>query len=243
MNKQFEYITSVGSVRGRAIHADISIDINNGTVTPITSVFGKGFTPDYPVKTAEISKTISADAAKVSQHSITVVEFKTGAFNAPAAQRQAVRYAFGIHRVSPRATIHIIVIGIDANKTIEVSMTSDEMIESYVADNANRIAADKANNPTTTTVSVNAICKVINIDSTSFCRMMRGDMKAPHAYMFGDDYVPFKVGHRWAISRDRILTIVEYYGVVMGGKYPIASKRAIEIMHVGIDAFVEKHFC
>ena len=247
MNNQFEYITSVGSERGKAVHAQISTDIKNGTVTPITSVFGSGFTADYPVKTAAISTTIEADAVKISEDSITVVEFKTGTFNVAAAKRQAVMYAFGIHRVTPRDFIHIIIIGVDANKIVRVDMTSDDMIKSYVADNANRVAVDKVNNPSTVTISARAMAKVIGVSHSSIGRTIRDTSSKTHIKVFVDTGAPVKVNSdsgqfNYAFTRDHIFNMVMFYGVYSSHRNATAQAAVVEVAANGIDAFISAHF-
>ena len=246
MNKQFEYITSIVSDRGKRIHAQISIDIKNGTVTPITSVFGSGYTGDYPVKTAANSKSIEADAVKLSEDSITVVEFKTGKFNIAAAKRQAIRYAFGIHRVSPRASVTITVIGIDADKVVSETMTSDEMIDAYNSRNANRVAVDKANNPSTISVNGRVMGESIGIKTSMVTSIIRATDSVRHQAIFKGMSPPAIIiisgRQHYAFTRDHIFNMIMYFGVFSDTRNEIAKAAVVEVAANGIDAFISAHF-
>ena len=245
-NEQFIHITTVDAERGKTIHGAIANDIIRGNITPITEVFGEGFTPEYEVKTAANSKSINADAVRVTSNSIDIVEFKTGKFNVSAAKRQVSRYAFGINRVSPRNEFNVIIIGIDANKVIKYTMTSIEMNAAYEAAHANRIAVDKVNNPSIISVSGRYMGEVIGVGTSSVTYLIRETNSRDHKAVFANTDVPIKVGGNtnstYAFTRDIIFNMIMYYGVTRDVTNPIAQQSVIEVAKYGIDAFIEAHF-
>ena len=130
MSTQFANITTTGARRGTAVHAQVSRDILNGTTTPITSEIGLGYTPDYPVSID--LRTLWADAVKIDDDSITIVEIKTGKLNLRKAREQTIRYAYGINAVFPRDTIHVIIIAVDADQSIRFTLSSADVIKEYL---------------------------------------------------------------------------------------------------------------
>ena len=130
LSEQFNAMTSTGAVRGTKVHSQVSQDILNCKITPITSEIGEGYTPDYPVVVER--KTLWADAVKIDDDSITIVEIKTGKLNLKKARAQAVRYAYGINAVYPRDTIHLVIIAVDANKVVRYTASSADVIKEYL---------------------------------------------------------------------------------------------------------------
>ena len=130
MSTQFENITTTGATRGTAVHAQVSRDILNCENTPITMEIGEGYTPDYPVVIER--KTLWADAVKIDDDAITIVEIKTGKLNLKKARKQTIRYAYGINAIYPRDTIKIVIIAVDANKVFRFRLSSADVIKEYL---------------------------------------------------------------------------------------------------------------
>ena len=245
-NEQFAHIETVGNVRGSDIHAVISGNIANNETTEVTEVFGEGYTADFEVKTAPISITIKADAVRITKDSIDIVEFKTGTFDESAAKRQVSAYAFGINRVSPRDTFNVTIISIDSEQVIKYTMTHSDMVSAYEAAHSKRIANDKANNPSTISVSGRVIGEVIGVATSSVTYFIRETNSRDHKAVFSKTEVPGKVGSKtnstYAFTRDIIFDVIMYYGIHRDVTNPIARASANEVAKVGIDTFIERHF-
>ena len=130
LNEQFDAISSTGAVRGTKVHSQVSRDIINCKLTPITEEIGEGYTPDYPVVIER--KTLWADAVKIDDDAITIVEIKTGKLNLKKARAQTIRYAYGINAVYPRDIIHLVIIAVDANKVFRYTLSSADVIKEYL---------------------------------------------------------------------------------------------------------------
>ena len=130
MSTQFEYIETKGAHRGSRVHAQVSRDIINGVTTPVTSEFTEGYTPDYPVSIGK--RTLWADAVKITDDAINIVEIKTGKLRLKKAREQTVRYAYGINKVFPRDIINIIIVAVDENRSVRFTLSSAEAIKEYL---------------------------------------------------------------------------------------------------------------